>query len=154
MNIAYQHGSSEGFTDLALIHKALIIMPEGQAGKKNKQIIATHTHINQGASTTLHRNGEENLKRWAVTSSQKNDSKGAMGGCLSLGPGGTGSTWHLNTSAVCICVWFSPLSPFLPSSTVLAPVWGRKMPKHSPVLCSLSFLLLSDYICWPLLLNK
>lgn len=30
MNIAYQHGSSEGLTDLILIHKALITLPEGQ----------------------------------------------------------------------------------------------------------------------------
>ena len=30
MNIAYQHGSSEGLADLILIHKALITLPEGQ----------------------------------------------------------------------------------------------------------------------------
>lgn len=43
---SYQHGSSEGITELILIHKALIIVPEGQAGMKSKQIISIHIRIN------------------------------------------------------------------------------------------------------------
>jgi len=52
---AYQRGLSEGITDLILIHKALIIVPEGQAGMKSKQIISISVCINQGAMTPFPR---------------------------------------------------------------------------------------------------
>lgn len=48
-NIAvYQHGSSEGITDLTFIHKALTIVPEGQ-NRNEKQTNYSNTYINQGA---------------------------------------------------------------------------------------------------------
>lgn len=51
MNTAvYQHGPSEGITNLILIHEALMITPEGQAGMKSKEIISLPVCINQGAS--------------------------------------------------------------------------------------------------------
>lgn len=54
MNItAYQHRSSEGITGVVLIHKALITVTEGQAGRKSKQIISIHTCISQGNSIPL-----------------------------------------------------------------------------------------------------
>lgn len=47
---AYQHGPSEGITDLILRHKTLMITPGGQAGMKSKQIVSLPVCINQGAS--------------------------------------------------------------------------------------------------------